>query len=387
LCIGLFLSPAADASPEFRFARDFPSLQSRTRSSIIAIYNVGSPDKPDFRMARPSILPISNDGKIIWFKGDAWREETLMASDRIILEEDMLGQSTRGSFGFPGCFPRRGEKVSSDRGVAWLTSCPEYVLKTINGNTVRVSYDQPAAEILSRFYRYKFKTANHMLFDEVVLRAPKDIVVARDSRLYIKSDIRNFFTLNFSSSDIESQLMEKRIEPMAAFASLGFYLKVLFFKITLDLSTDVAFFESSANIPMVMTLPVNAYDRLNRKSGVLYDFEVGDAVDSKSMDVHMPILDPDALRGDFATAGLNYCTGNCNYELVIPTGNKQLKMQIRIHKSLVEKGMFPWFVRDVSKVREKMGWSVTESKGRVGLYFEVSGLPKGSHPWDFWISF
>jgi hypothetical protein len=62
-------------------------------------------------------------------------------------------------------------------------------------------------------------------------------------------------------------------------------------------------------------------------------------------------------------------------------------MKINIHKSLVEKGMFPWFVRDVSKEREKMGWSIAESKGRVGLYFEVSRLPKGSHPWDFWISF
>ena len=387
MCIGLFLSPAADARPEFRFARDFPSLQSRMRSSIIAIYNVGSPEMPDFRMSRPNILPISIDGKIIWFKDEAWREQALTASDRIILEEDMLGQSTSGSFSFPGCVPKRGEKVITDRGVAWLTSCPEGVLKTINSNTVRVSYDQPAAEILSRFYRYKFKTDNHMLFDEVVLRARKDIVVARDSRLYIKSDIKNFFTLNFSSSDIESQLMQKRVEPMAAFASLGFYLKVLFFKITLDLSTDVAFFESSANIPMVMTLPVNAYDRLHRKSGVLYDFEVGDTVDSELMDVHMPILDPDALKGDFAKAGLAYCNVICVYELVIPTGNKQLKMQISIHKSLVEKGMFPWFVRDVSKERGKMGWSIAESKGRVGLYFEVSELPKGSHPWDFWISF
>jgi len=352
------------------------------------IYNAGTPEKPNFRMAQPGIVPVSSDGKIIWFQNDSWRQAPLMGSDRLVMEQDMFGADAKGRYAFPGCIPKNGQKLTAANGsVAWLISCPESITKTIDNKSKRVTYDPIGSQILSRFYTYKFKKDNYMLFDRVTLKGQSDVVVSQDSHLYIRSDVKNFFTLNFSSSDIESDLREKRLDPLAAFASLGFYLKVLFFKITLDLSTDVGFYESSANIPMVMTLPVNAYDRLHRKSGVLYNFKLGEMVDAKAIKVKMPTLDAAYLKDDFQNRGLAFCTDYCVYELEIPNPVKALRMRINISRKLVERGMFPWFVDDVSKHRAEMNWKLDDDKNRVGLYFEVSKLPKGSHPWDFWLSF
>lgn len=387
LVLGLFLSSSALAHPEYKFGGDFPQLLNTPRSTITVIYNAGTIDKPSFKMAMPAIVPVSHDGKILWFDDEAWRLAPFAPTDRLVIEKDMLGADTRAKYSFPGCLPQGGEKFSTPQGVGWLVSCGPDITKVIDKKSRRVTYDPQGNQILSRFYNYKFKKENHMLFESVTLKGDRDVVVSKDSHLYIRSDVKNFFTLDFSSDDIESDMKKKRVEPLAAFASLGFYLKVLFFKITLDLSTDVGFFESSANIPMMMTLPVNAYDRLHKKSGVLYNFRLGDGIDPKLIKVKMPTLNAKSIDHDFEKIGLEYCKILCSFELEVPNTVKPLHMRINISRSLVERGMFPWFVDSVEKHKEDMEWDMKDYKDRVGLYFEVSKLPKGSHPWDFWLTF
>jgi hypothetical protein len=291
---------------------------------------------------------------------------------------------------FPGCLPQKGLPVFTAQGSAWLLSCGEDVTGSIDVVPPRVIYQESSREISTKGYSYRFKKENHMLFEELTLKGNEEKVIARDSDLYIKSDIKNFFTLNFSSADVESKIMAYRVEPLAALASLGFYLKVLFFKITLDLRTDAAFFESSANIPMVITLPVNAKKRLHPKSGVLYSFLAGDGVDLKNIKTNMPRLMPDKFSGEYISEGLSRCQKVCVYELLVPSGTKTLKLKLSIKRSLVEQGLFPWFVADVAAVGEGMEWSFRrgfDPTKRIGIYLEMSGLPEGSHPWDFWIDF
>ncbi len=388
--LGLGYSPQVVAEPIFMFGSDIRPLIGTSRSQLVAIYNQGTVAAPDFRMARPVVIPVGQDGKIIWFRDDSWRDGGLQASDRLILEEDMLGAPAGQPFVFNGCLPRRGQRLEFEGRTVWLTSCDEAVMRPLNGVNSRVAYDPGAATVASRFYSYKFKPRNHMLFEQVIFTGKKSEIIASDSDLYIRSDIKNFFTLNFHSGDIESRLEDHRPEPLSQLASLGFYLRVLFFKLTLDLRTDVAFFESSANIPMVMTLPVNAAKRLNHKSGVLYSFKVGDGIDLNALRTSMPYLNPALLDGDVASAGLVSCGRVCEYSLEVPAQDKRMILRIAVTPDLVKKGLFPWFVPDVNAVQKKMNWSLPQSldlKKRVGLYLEVSGLPKGSHPWDLWISF
>ena len=60
-----------------------------------------------------------------------------------------------------------------------------------------------------------------------------------------------------------------------------------------------------------------------------------------------------------------------------------------VPKIAVEKGFFPLYLPDVSAFKESMGWKVNkkEDDGRIGFYFENSGLPKGRFQMDYWIRF
>jgi hypothetical protein len=388
--VGLFYSAPLSANPEYISGGEVLGVVGKPRNSLVVVFNVGTLEHPDLRMQRPTVVPLGDQGKILWFKDQVWQSEPLVITDKIIVEKDMLGAAVRRHFTLDGCIPTNGDIVRTVNGTAWLASCNDTVTRTLNKNVMRVVYDEPANSVSSRFYRYKFKPENQMLFSEVALRSGSNQVVARDSDLYIRADVRNFFSLNFSSRDIESKMMDHRVEPLAALASLGFYLKILFFRLTLDLRTDVAFFESAANIPMVMTLPVDAQKRLHPKSGVLYSFELGDGVRKGDLNINMPVLMSDSISGDFIGKGKSYCRELCLYDISLKTSEKTLKMQISIARHLVEKGFFPWYVDDVAAAKQNMNWALKQqqlSKQRVGIYFEVSKLPKGSHPWDFWISF
>jgi hypothetical protein len=104
----------------------------------------------------------------------------------------------------------------------------------------------------------------------------------------------------------------------------------------------------------------------------------------------MPVLKSNSIFGEYAAEGLPYCGEYCRYDMVLSSSGKRLKLQIAMARHLVEKGFFPWFVSDVEALQKDMGWSLRSDLSmnqRVGIYFEVSRLPKGSHPWDFWISF
>lgn len=382
---------SGSAKPEYVVVRDDSLLITRPRRSIVVIYNAGTYESPDFRMRRPAVVPVDDQGKIAWFDSDSWQGDPIRATDRFFVESDMFGSRGNRKLRLVDCAPVTGEMIEAESGVAWLASCSEDILRKVDRSSTRVIYDEKNNLIRSRIYDYKFKKENNMLFDSVTLKGSSNVEVAKDSDLYIRSDVKNFFSLNFSSRDIQSQIVAKRIEPLAALASLGFYLKVLFFKITLDLRTDVAFFESSANIPMVMTLPVDASKRLNRKSGILYSFRLGDGLTKESLQRQMPLLEKNSLEGEFSQPGLAFCRGlECHYQLSVPTAGKQLKMELTMRRGLVEKGLFPWFVADIPQMKETMNWSLDSEldlSKRVGIYFEVSKLPKGSHPWDFWITF
>jgi hypothetical protein len=119
----------------------------------------------------------------------------------------------------------------------------------------------------------------------------------------------------------------------------------------------------------------------------LYNFRLGEGLDPQSVKIKMPTLNSESLTADFEKIGLAYCQSVCAYELEVSNPVKPLRMKINIARSLVERGMFPWFVDDVAKHRAAMKWDLDDDKNRVGLYFEVSKLPKGSHPWDFWLTF
>jgi hypothetical protein len=336
---------------------------------------------------------MGDDQKINWIPEYEWKSGNLTPNDQLILEEDMLGQESNQSRKFAGCTPLTGEKFVLDKKTVWISSCNEDVLQRLPDKSSRIVFNPNQNSVASRYYNYGYKSFNQMLFDKIETKQSKldpASLIAEDSDLYIRADVKNFFTLNFHSDELESKLEQYRIDNLIALANLSFYLRVLFFKLSMDLKTDVAFFEDSAYIPMVLTLPVNAGKHLHRKSGVLYSFRVPDLVAPEKIVSHMPILDPSAFDGNYKGAASGYCSDLCKFSLTMPTKTSSLTMELALKKDLVDHGLFPWFVSDVSKFQTAMKWKLPSKlnlKNRVGLYFEMSEMPKGSHPWDFWITF
>jgi hypothetical protein len=284
-------------------------------------------------------------------------------------------------------------EVSTAAGVAYLTSCAAMANSVPARFPARVTFDQAHHTLQSRFYRYRFNPDNYMQFASIAFPGARGEwdEVASDSRLLIHADIKNFFTMRFDSRQIVSRLEASRLGPIANLARLSFFLRILLFKVRMSLATDVGFFVDSAHIPMQVDLPVNAYERLNSGSGILYSWHLASAAVVATKTMRMPRLDPALVHmgfKDLAKLGLNYCHGDsCLFNYTVDFHGQQLSMALDLRRSLVEKGFFPMFVADTHKPSEAMGWGLDaeEDTKHIGMYFEVSGLPEGAHPWDFWL--
>lgn len=382
------------ARPEWILAKEHVGLSGFVRKNLVVIKNKGNSSKPDYRLYLPEIVPLNEFNQIRWFADETWKRATISEMDQIIIEQDLFGPPAEHPLNLRGCTPRQGIPIKSrtqgDVRVAYLAHCEDAVIKKIPLQPSRVRFDLNQGYLQSSRYHYKFNPKSHMLFESISVKSRDGISteLARDADLLIRADIRNFFSMQFDSSDITSMMKSYRSERVGAFGTLGFYLNILFFKISLDLNTDVRFFESSTHIPMILTVPVDGNKRLHPKSGVLYSFILTDAVQTPAQH-EMPIL-KDAPSSP--AEGLKFCSDEvCIYKLTfsqVQPDAKALMMELKLPRSLVALGMFPHYVADVSNHAQDMKWSLSKTQTRqrrVGIYLEVSGLPKGEHSWDFWM--
>lgn len=337
--------------------------------------------------------PVDADGHLIFFKDEAFKKQEVDKSDYMTFRVEHFGVKADLS---KEKLPCRGPVVfelwdDRTQRYAYVTSCGATAPEV--SHPPAVSFTKAEHRLESQVYRYRFNPQNYMQFDEISFKNATGAwdLVAKDSRMVIRSDVKNFFTMSFDTDDIVSRLEESRLGPVGDLARLSFFLKILFFKIKMSLSTDVGFYADSGHIPMMVSLPVNSYEYLHPRSGILYSWELTPFAKTGAKEVHMPLLDVELVKKgfkDLAKAGLKFCNGwDCNYKYNVDLGERRLAMDLAIRKSLVEKGFFPIFVEDVEAYREAMGWEVAKQPAgtRMGMYFEVSGLPKGGHPWDFWL--
>jgi hypothetical protein len=392
LCI---LSQRVYARPELYFAKDFGVLMGQKRSSVLIVANTGSHDRPTFKLFAPTILPSSKSKQMIWSLDPTYLSEAVDPNDQILLNDEFFGPTASRPPNLLGCAPKSGVRIPSKRQKGrelYIAICQDEVSKMASKYIRPVSYDLKEGVLESTRYQYRFKPSNHMLFDSVKIKSSKngEIEVAKDADLLIRADVKKFFNMQFDTSDIESKMKSSRGENVGAFANVGFYLNILFFKIAMDLTTDVMFFRNSSYIPMVLTTPVDAKKYLNHKSGVLYSFELPEKI-KVSQSMQMPVL-----SGEYASAevGLPYCKdSSCLFQVRFEhehAREESLVMELILSRELVSQGMFPQFVQDVSSVAHSMEWELKKEhlqKKRVGFYMEISGLSQGGHPWDFWLDF
>jgi hypothetical protein len=335
---------------------------------------------------------VDQDGRLV-LPGDPLYKNELDNKDLITFRTDSFGEKRRFDV---ESLPCRGPAVyqlsdPKNRKFAYLTQCQPPLDK--GHIPLAASFEPEKNKIESTGYKYQFNPLNYLLFDNINFMNDLNQweEVARDSQMLIRSDIKRFFTMQFDSSQIESKLEKTRLGPIANLARLSFFLRILFFRLDISLSTDVAFFNDSGHIPMMLNIPTQAHEWLNPRSGILYSWILSEKAAQAPLTLDMPPIDVETIKKgwkELAKVGLSYCRGEeCLFRFAVNTGGRHLVMDLSLKRAVVERGFFPMFVADLQDLKGPMDWQLAAPKTlkRMGMYFEVSGLPKGGHPWNFWL--
>lgn len=389
----LFLFETSYACPAALFGHEIlPKLAGIRQNLQLFVAKAGTANSPVRWINIPYQVDLVDEAGHIAFTEKKFMEESLSYSDLVMFNTGEFGERVINPLQKIPCKAKSlvelKDKISGRFG--YLVQCNSY------GNSSYpqiVTFDSNKSTLKSRFYVYEFNPKNYMQFNKIKINDNLNeyLEVARDSKLVITSDVKNFFTLHFDSRQIESNLEKSRLGPVANLARLSFFLRILFFKLDMSLSTDVAFFEDSGHIPMMINLPVDSFRFLNPKSGILYTWTLPRGIDHKGFSIKMPSIDPEITGkgwSELGEIGGKYCSSNiCKFSFTSSNGVRSLTMKMEIANHLVKKGFFPQFVPDVAQYKDEMDWEIDIENGvhRVGMYFEFSGLPKGGHPWSFWL--
>lgn len=394
---------AAHSCPSTLFLNEFKQLQSGPRGGLRLFTWRSQP--PGWRALPMQVDPVDDDGHLLFFQDMSFLREQARPTDFLSFRrEEFAGPSASGRLASLPPLPCRGPAVFelTDPGTgraAFLTNCGAAV-EPLPEQKGAVVFDPVAHMIASRHYQYRFNPNNYMQFAAINFRTDAAggawIPVAMDSRMTIRADVKNFFTMNFDARHIESTMESSRMGLVGNLARLSFFLKVLFFHIRMSLATDVGFYEDAGHIPMMVNIPVDAAAYLRPASGILYSWRLSPLAATGQQRLRVPRLDvPLVRRGwrDLAELGRAYCVKDvCRYAFAVTIGGgaqeqQRLEMNFAIRPELVARGFFPMLVANVGGASQDMGWDFedAEETQRIGLYFEVSGLPAGGHPWDFWL--
>jgi hypothetical protein len=402
-------------------SEQFPPLanlwpREAAKSDLLAFRYVDPDDpRPTWEPVRFQLDARDGAGRFLFSdqtKGPLGRPEKL----RLLVASADFGERRNPFLNFP-CEAREGYEISRDdfQGVVtapsskddkqyvYLFRCPRE-RKVATPFSPAVEYDKATRALNSSKYLYRFNGANHMLFDEILLKEADGgaFPIARNSDLLIKADIKYFLSMTFGPLDVESVLERYRVGDVAVVGALSFYLKVLFFKIKLALTTDVSFFADSVHIPMNVHLPPGSGSRLRRGSGIFYSWTMTSPDQPE-------VLMPQTIFGTLPKTEevvLRFCRHQtCTFSLQFPLppafgggekgsfpslGTSTLSMVFRLNQKLVEQGFYPTWITEISQKSYKdfdLGDKDPEYfQRRVGVYFETSELQEGDHGWDFRIS-
>lgn len=314
-----------------------------------------------------------------------------LARDRFVFNVHDLGQRYRSSFPKLCKAPMLEIKASSSPSrYGYLIQCASRKKKAF-ASPIKVPPGKPVVQ--SPNFSYQHKPENLLVYDEILIRDPKKpwIKVSRDADLLLHLDVISFFTIELDRHNLTAQLHKAYNGPLGRIHNLNFYIHILFFTIDLEFGTLFSFYKDSAHAPTVFDVPENAWERLHPSSGLLLNWMPADAVIDRSDPLfNMPEAKPSVIMKGFredAKRGLQHCRGNtCRFILTFKSGGLRFRVQTTVPKKYVARGFYPQLVRDLTKFRTALEWSVdaTTDQGRIGLFMNNTGLPEGTHPVDHW---
>lgn len=286
---------------------------------------------------------------------------------------------------------------------AYLAACDDpsgATRSTEGGGKGPVALDTKSLKINSGLFDYTYQPNNHLIFNKLTVRDLKSGKLfdgGSDADILLRLDPKLFFTLNLTNDNVQSFVEHTNVGPVGLVERIQFYLRVMLFKIDLKMATTASFFADSANLPMVMDIPLDPVEHLNAGSGMLFNWAPNEArLKPNGARSTTPAADARLIAkggAGLAAVGLKNCKGGptCSFLMEGAVGQGEAArpffIEMAVPKTLVAKGFFPMHVEDVAAFKTAAAWDEPEpqDKGRVAMYFEVSGAPKGQHMMDYWI--
>lgn len=262
-----------------------------------------------------------------------------------------------------------------------------------------VQFDVESLVVTGDLFKYAMNRKNQMLFDRLSVRESGGawFQLANDGAFDIRADFKSFFTTHFTAESVRSKIENFFVGKSVTLAKLSFGLSILFFKVDLDLETDVLFSRDTVFIPMILSIPKNANRYVHSGSGVLYSWTPAPGflvdVSAARMPVRREFSENFTSKDQLDEVLTRYCgaRGICRFDVALASSFVQgvplrLRMEILIRESLVRRGFFPRLIESVQGEASDAGWVVKRPRqARNGIYFELSGLESGQHGIDIWL--
>jgi len=381
------------ACPAFLAAKELPGLAGARRDlRLFAL--VMHDGKRLWQVLPVQVDPLGSDGVLqAHGDGDPGRESLPVATtDRISLRREGFGLRLAASDPPPCQTPTVIELQNPETPslFGYLTTCAG---GTNQASPDPIVHDAERRQITGERFVYEYQPNNQLMYKTLNAKGPwgKPVLAGSDADLNMHLDIADFFNLDFTNGDVESYVGNVDIGKVGMVASIDFFLRVLFFKINLKMSTTVGFFADAAHIPTVIDVPIDAPGQLNPGSGILYTWvPQGAVIDASKPSATMPIADPKVIGQGFAISarvGLPYCHGAfCSYKLRGTIANEAFGLDVSLPRIMVEHGFYPQWVADVSAFKRALDWPVDDNEAhQVAVYFDNSGLLKGQYKMDQWL--
>lgn len=340
-------------------------------------------NKNDWRNVSLQIDTFDDDGYLIIPDDSSYLEVNLTDTDRFLLRPEVFTSVRAAKNMSLPCGAKNAIEVTLPNGrYAYLMECR--IDDDISSRKkAPIDFTEEKRKVESSWFRYVYDERNHLLFRNIEIKNNKWLEVARDAEQYISADIKNFFTLKFGSDDINAKLDKYWHGSVSLMGLLKFYLKVLAFEVEFSLTPEVQFFDKAVYMPMNMSSPLNLKSYLNQGSGMMYSWLSPRYITWSEKNTNFPLYgQPHSLK-DFCKDGY------CKFQLSGNYDENNFSLDFVIPKSLVDLGFYPrLFVGNIPKLYERnIPEHLSKEYQMMGVYFEVSNLPKGDNNWDFWVRF
>ncbi len=260
-----------------------------------------------------------------------------------------------------------------------------------------VSFNRPAAEVVTSRYRYGFDQKNWLVARRVEMLArgsekapsPDFIPLLDSTTFFMRADLKYFLTVEANHRSIESALEAYKVGPVRSIVRISFHYTFLKLNFDLNMYTEVSFFSNAVYLPAILYNPLDGKKSLNSGSGFYYGMSLKDNPKDFKIDTNMP---PYKESGFLDFLGTKPKVEQL-YWITAAGADRMLYMEISPSKEMRAAGAIPMFYRE-EQAGDKIKDRNKEAPGKLGqspvnlaLYFDMTKFTEGEHIMAFRLFF